>query len=193
MKRLVTCALLIGGMLPAFGQIDREKLKVPPDADSPYAETTATVGGKTVWVAYHAPSVKGRTVFGTATSLQPEDTIWRLGAQYVTVLHTDVALDLGGLAVPPGEYALYIALDKGKWQLIVNKNLMAGSRIMWGINRDGSTTNVPATELGRVPMTMGKPPALVETEKITVTATGNKGKLEVAWENVTASVPFTAK
>src|SRR5271157_4583717 len=191
MKRIVICALALGGMLPVFAQVDKEKLKTPPDAQSPYAETTVTVNGKNLWIAYHAPSVRGRAIFGSATALQPDDTIWRLGANYVTILHTDAALDLGGLAVPAGDYALYAALDKGKWQLIVNKQIMNGARYQWGINMDGSTTDNPANELGRVAMTMGKPPALVETLKIALTAVGNKGKIDVAWENVTASVPFT--
>jgi hypothetical protein len=43
-------------------------------------------------------------------------------------------------------------------------------------------------------MTMGRPPALVEQLKYTLSGTGgNKGKLELAWENVAASVSFTAK
>jgi hypothetical protein len=43
-------------------------------------------------------------------------------------------------------------------------------------------------------MTMSKPPALVETLKISLSsAGGNKGKLQVEWENVVASVPFTVK
>ncbi len=193
MKRIVICSLLLGGMLPALAQVDKEKLKVPADAQSPYAETSVTVSGKTLWIAYHAPSVRGRVIFGSATALQPENTIWRLGANYVTILHTDAALDLGGLAVPAGDYALYAALDKGKWQLIVNKQIMNGARYQWGINMDGSTTDTPANEVGRVAMTMGKPPALVETLKITLSAAGNKGKIDVAWENVTASVPFTVK
>jgi hypothetical protein len=46
---------------------------------------------------------------------------------------------------------------------------------------------------------MGKPASPVETLKITLTRTesatedATHGKLEIAWENVTASVPFTVK
>ena len=69
----------------------------------------------------------------------------------------------------------------------------AGTRNQWGINMDGTTTEDPAKDVGRVPMTMGKPSDLVETLKITLSATGNKGKIDVAWANVTASVPFTVK
>jgi hypothetical protein len=46
---------------------------------------------------------------------------------------------------------------------------------------------------------MGKPASLVETLKIALTRAGpatedaTHGKLEIAWENVIASVPFTVK
>ena len=194
MKRIVICALLLGGMLTALAQVDKEKLKTG-NKKSPNAETSVTVNGKNVWIAYHAPSVNGRTVFGGDKALQPDESVWRLGADYATVLHTDAALDVNGLAVPAGDYTLYVALDKGNWQLILNKQLMnaAGSRNQWGINMDGTTTEDPAKDVGRVPMTMGKPADLVETLRITLSATGNKGKIDVAWEHLTASVPFTVK
>ena len=41
---------------------------------------------------------------------------------------------------------------------------------------------------------MGKPPAPAETLKIALTHTdATHGKLDIAWENVTATVPFTVK
>ena len=46
---------------------------------------------------------------------------------------------------------------------------------------------------------MGKPASPIETLKIALTRTGpatedaTQGKLEIAWENVTASAPFTVK
>jgi hypothetical protein len=198
MKRVVICALLLGGMLTAAAQVDKEKLKTN-NPKSPYAETSVTVNGKGLWIAYHAPSVRGRTIFGGAKALQPDDSVWRLGADYVTILHTDATLDLNGLSVPAGEYALYMFLDKGKWQLIVNKQVMnaQGARVQWGINMTmgggGDTSEDPAKDLGRVAMTMGKPPALIETLKISLSASDTKGNIDIAWENVTASVPFSVK
>jgi hypothetical protein len=155
-----------------------------------------------IWTFYHAPSVRDpktkekRHIFNGPGALQADGTIWRLGADYATVLHTDADLDIGGLAVPKGEYTLYIDPDKGNWKLIVNKQLMnaRGTRPQWGINRDGSTTNNPATELGRAALTMGKPSAPVETLKLALTRTdATHGTLDIAWENVTGSVPFTVK
>jgi hypothetical protein len=43
-------------------------------------------------------------------------------------------------------------------------------------------------------MEMSKPPALIETYKMTLSSTGgNSGKLQLEWENHIASVSFKAK
>jgi len=193
MKRILLSALLLAGLAGfAAAQVKMDELKTP-NSQSPNADTKVTVKGKEIWIFYHAPSVRGRKIFG-AGALQPDGSIWRLGADYATVLHTDADLDLGGVSVPKGDYALYADLDEGKWKLIVNKKLMSGTRHIWGINRDGSSTDDTATEVGRAPMTMGRPGSPVETLKITLSdAGGNRGKLLVEFENMTASVPFTVK
>jgi hypothetical protein len=150
---------------------------------------TVTIGGKTISVAYCAPSRRGRKIFGGADALQPDNTIWRAGADSATSLHTDADLEFPGVKLPKGDYTLYIALNTGKWDLVISKQTG-----QWGINRDGSTSLNKAQEVGRVHLTMSKPPAPVELYKITLSsAGGNKGKLELAWENVTASVTFTAQ
>jgi hypothetical protein len=189
MKHFVTCVTMAGMIAAAaFGQVDKSKLKTD-NPQSPGTETSVSIGGKNLWIYYHAPSAKSRHIFGGADALQPDDSVWRAGADYATVLHTDAALDIHGLAVPAGDYSLYIFLDKGKWQLIVNKKTG-----QWGINRDNSTTDLPADELGRTPMTMAKTAAPVETLKIDLSSPGgNRGKLQIEWENVSASVPFTVK
>jgi hypothetical protein len=127
--------------------------------------------------------MRGRKIFNGSGALQPDNTIWRAGANEATALHTDADLDIGGLALPKGDYTLFIWLDPQQWKLVVNKQ-----------------TGQPGTEyhqeqdLGRVPMTMSKPPAPIETYKMTLSSEGgNKGKLQLEWENVIASVPLTVK
>jgi len=70
-----------------------------------------------------------------------------------------------------------------------------GTRAQWGIvDAKGATTNDPAKEVGRAELTMGKPPTPVETLKIALSRTdATHGMLDIAWENVTASAPFTVK
>jgi hypothetical protein len=205
MKRVAMIVLFItGGLSGGFAQIDASRL-ITGNQTSPEAIAAIHYGqeGKMIWIFYHAPSMRDpktkeeRHIFNGAGALQADGTIWRLGADYATVLHTDADLDIGGLAVPKGDYTLYVDLDKGNWKVIVNQQLMnaRGTRPQWGVlNAKGDTTNDPAKELGRAPLTMGKPAAAVETLKIALTRVdGDHGRLEIAWENVTASVPFTVK
>jgi hypothetical protein len=146
------------------------------------------IGGKTVSIAYSAPAVNKREgkLFGKDGQVGSDATypVWRAGANTATKLHTDADLDLGGLAVPKGDYSLYIDVaDPANWQLIVNKQTGQS-----GMEYDAKQ------DLGRVKMTVGKPPSMVEQLKYTLsTAGGNKGKLQLAWENVAASVNFTVK
>jgi hypothetical protein len=147
---------------------------------SPPAEASVTIGGKAITIKYSAPSMRGRKIFG---GLEPYGKVWRAGANAATALHTDADLDLNGLAVPKGDYTLYVWLDENQWQLIVNKQTG-----QWGTNYD------QGQDLGRVKMNMSKPAASVETFKITLSsAGGSAGKLQLEWENTVASVPFKVK
>jgi hypothetical protein len=187
-RRTIAGALLAGALVSAgFAQVDKAKL-MGENPQSPAKEATATVDGKQIWIVYHAPSVRGRKIFGGADALQPDDSVWRAGADFATVMHTDATLDLGGVTVPPGDYSLYVFLDKGKWQLIVNKKTG-----QWGITRSGGTTLDESQNVGKANMTMSKPSSPVEVFKISLSAANSKGKLQLEWENVVASVPFSVK
>ncbi|MFZ0279452.1 MAG: DUF2911 domain-containing protein [Candidatus Sulfotelmatobacter sp.] len=181
MKRILLSALLLSGVVLAVAQVKKEDL-VTKNTKSPGAETSVTINGQNLWIYYHAPSVRGRQIFGNDGALEPSGKVWRMGADYATVLHTDADL------------------DNGQWKLIVNKTLMDGARHIWGVGkspdgiREGATTDDPATELGRASLTMGKPSSPVETLKITLSGAGGAtGKLLIEWENVTASALFTVK
>src|SRR5579871_2333203 len=110
-------------------------------AQSPSAQTSVTLGGKSVSIHYSAPSVRGRKIFGPGglLSMDPTYPAWRAGANSATAFHTDANLDIGGLAVPKGDYTLYCWVqDPEAWQLIVNKETG-----QWGL-----TYNV-SKDLGR--------------------------------------------
>ena len=97
----------------------------------------------------------------------------------------DADLKIGKLMVPKGTYTLYVDIaDPAHWVLVVNKQTG-----QWGTEYD------KAQDLGRVPMKMAVPPAMVEELKYTLKDLGKvkgkeKGKLTLAWENMSASVPL---
>jgi len=149
---------------------------------------SVTIAGKKITILYSAPAVNGRVgkLFGKDGTIGQDSTypVWRAGANDATALHTDADLDIGGLAVPKGDYTLFVNLaNPSSWELIVNKQTGQS-----GLDYD------PKQDLGRVKMTVSKPKAMVEQLKYTLSsAGGNKGKLELAWENVAAAVNFTVK
>ena len=150
-------------------------------AQSPAASTEVTINGKKISINYGAPSLRGRKdIFGKGGPIAKDPTypVWRAGANAATALHTDADLMIGSLHVPKGDYTLYVDLSANPWQLIVNKQIGQG----------GDTYN-KAQDLGRVPMKITKPAAPVETYKMTLSQTkGANAKLELAWENVVATV-----
>jgi hypothetical protein len=152
---------------------------------SPKAETAVSINGKSITIKYSAPSLRGRTAFGPngIVSKDPTFPVWRAGANNATALHTDAELTIGGLHVPPGDYTLFVNTASNPWELIVNKQTG-----QWGLTYD------KGQDLGRVPMKVVKPASPIETYKMTLSSEGgNKGKLQLAWADVDASVDFTAK
>jgi len=153
---------------------------------SPPEQTSVTVGGKKLVIDYSAPSVRGRQIFGPGglVSQDPTYPAWRAGANAATRFHTDADLEIGSLQVPTGDYSLYVWVqDPESWQLIVNKEVG-----QWGLSYNASM------DLGRVPMAMSKPPALIEKYKMTLSETGpSAGKLQLEWEQHVASVAITLK
>jgi len=154
---------------------------------SPPARATATIGGKTVQIQYSAPSVRGRKIFGPGGLLSRDPTypIWRAGANAATTFKTEGNLDVGGLSVPAGTYTLYMDVkDPEQWTLVISK-----ATGQWGLTYPGASS-----DLGRVKMTMSRPPAPVETLKYTLTDKGGgAGELRLEWEQHAATVPLHVK
>jgi len=175
-KRLLICT---GALVAAALTLSAQQ--GPPK--SPPATESATIAGKAITVAYSSPGVKGRAgdIFGKDGLIGHDPTcpVWRAGANSATKLHTEADLTIGGLAVPKGDYTLYVDVsDPDNWVLIVNKQTG-----QWGTQYD------KAQDLGRVKMTMSKPLAMVENLKYTITDLGGTtGKLALEWENHSSSV-----
>jgi Protein of unknown function (DUF2911) len=82
--------------------------------------------------------------------------------------------------VPAGTYTIYTLQGEKQWQLIVSK-----ATGQWGIPYPAGK------DLGRVPMTVGKPGAPAEQLTISIQDTPGGATLHVDWGTTRASVPFT--
>jgi Protein of unknown function (DUF2911) len=180
MKYFLPFAIALLTVCSAFAQQDSGAPLSPPEI------ATGAIAGKTITIHYSAPSVRGRKIFGPDGIVMNDSTapIWRAGANTSTSFHTDANLLIGGLAVPKGDYTLYVNVkNPDAWELIINKQTG-----QWGLTYDANQ------DLGRLKMQMSKPAATIERLKYTVSsAGGNKGKLTMEWENHIASVPLEVR
>src|SRR6266852_2747315 len=144
---------------------------------SPHESTSIEVGGHKITITYGRPYMNKRTIMG---GLVPDNEVWRTGADEATTLGTDADLDINGLKVPRGVYALFTIPKKNSWTLIVDKTAK-----QWGAFKYNE-----ATDLGRTEMTVSKADSPVEQFTISLTPDGSDGAmLKMAWEKTVASVP----
>ena len=83
-------------------------------------------GGKWIDITYGRPLLRGREAFaGTGAeygkATYADAPVWRAGANVSTRIKTEVPLKIGGKTVPPGEYSLFIELNRPtEWTFIVS-------------------------------------------------------------------------
>jgi hypothetical protein len=151
-----------------------------------YAEDAAFTGPARIAITYGQPHARGRKVEG---GLIPMDTVWRFGANAATALHTDVDLTLGTLAVPKGDYSLFILHGAGGWQLIVN-----GQSATWGTEYDR------ARDVGRTALaarTRAEPEEALSVYLVPESArpaTGRadlRGRLRIVWGTTELSTTWS--
>jgi hypothetical protein len=152
-----------------------------------YAEDAGFTGPARIAITYGQPHARGRKIVG---GLIPNDTVWRFGANDATTLHSDLDLTLGSLAVPRGDYTLYLVHSGNNWDLIVNSQTA-----IWGTDRS------PAKDIGRVRLTAR---TLTDPEDaLTIYLVPNStdvrqqadpsGTLRIKWGTVELSAPWKVK
>jgi len=86
---------------------------------SPRVQTDGTVNGTKVMIDYGAPSVKGRTIWG---SLEKYGEVWRAGANENTTISFDKDVKIGGQSLAAGKYGFFlIPNENGEWVAIFSK------------------------------------------------------------------------
>jgi hypothetical protein len=154
-----------------------------------YEEDAALTGPARIAITYSQPHARGRKIVG---GLIPIDTVWRFGANAATTLHTDLDITLGGLALPRGDYSLFLLRTAaGAWQLIANSQTA-----QWGTDRNA------AKDIGRVTLAAKEMRENEETLSIYLVPDSPKpasgyadlaGVLRVRWGTVELSAPWTVK
>jgi hypothetical protein len=153
-----------------------------------YEEDAGLTGPARIAISYGQPHARGRKI---VAGLIPNDSIWRFGANIATTLHTDLDIALGTLAIPRGDYTLFLQHAGDRWNLIVN-----GQTAQWGTDYNA------AKDVGRIAMT-AKTMADNE-ESLTMYLVPDSprpgsgyaelsGVLRVRWGTTELSSPFTIK
>jgi hypothetical protein len=81
-------------------------------------EEHAMMGEAHFTIKYHAPAVRGRTIWG---GLVPYNEVWVTGAHRATSFEVSKDILLNGTKIPAGKYALFTIPGKDTWTVIINK------------------------------------------------------------------------
>lgn len=143
------------------------------------AEVSQKIGLNFIKVNYGRPNVKKRKIFG---GLLEYGKIWRLGADYQTVIDLQNEYVIKGDTIPKGEYALYAIPNKDNWTIFFNKDT----------NGWGQYTYKPENNVFQFNFVTEKSPEFTETFTIGFLNTSlNNGELYVQWENSRIRIPIT--
>jgi hypothetical protein len=152
-------------------------------AKNPRSTSTLTLKGKTVSVEYGQPSLKGQTIEQRLAGLKPGN-LWRMGADTSTTFKTDIDLAFGEVAIPAGEYSIWMQQQEDKtWKLLFDKK-----HGQWGAPAP------PASEaFASAPLKDTKAANSVDLVTITLAKAGKGGTITIQWGTLKVTAGFKAK
>ncbi len=152
-------------------QVDTIKKSIPK-------EEYAMIGKARFTISYHAPAVRGRTIWG---GLVPYDEVWVTGAHRATSLEVNQVISLAGNKIPAGKYALFTIPGKESWTVIINKK--------WNQHlTDEYDTNDDVVRFSVAPESLA---SVQERLSFSVkTLSDTKGSLEFMWEKIRINIPI---
>jgi hypothetical protein len=165
---------------------------------SPEGTSATQVNGRWIEIVYGRPILRGRTnIFGTGADygkvLFDGGTVWRAGANVSTRLKSEVALEIGGKRVPPGEYVMLIDLKgPGNWTLILTSQPYTQTFDPQNTKElYGGFNYRQEFDVARTPMkTESLPYTVDQLTWIFSDVTPSGGTLRIAWEKAMATAPF---
>lgn len=140
-------------------------------------EEHAQIGDTHFMIKYHAPAVRGRTIWG---GLVPFGEVWVTGAHSATSLEINTDVTINDVLVPAGKYAFFTIPGQDKWTIIINKNWDQHLADEYDAKED----------VVRVEVTPEALPSIQERLKYSIKDNGNSVALiDVSWEKVKVSLP----
>jgi hypothetical protein len=151
--------------------------------------------GKWVVVDYGRPLLRGRKdIFGGATDygqrVMDGSPIWRAGSNDTTRLTTQAPLQIGGKAIQPGVYSVFVDLKPGNWTFVlstqpVQEKFDPNDKV----KLYGASNYDAKFEVLRAPMTVKANDVSVEQFTIGfVNVTETRATLEMAWDKTVATI-----
>ncbi len=147
---------------------------------SPHEQFNVNVGECNIRIDYGRPSKRGRTIFGNVV---PWGEVWRTGAGTPTTITSTCDLVFQDKLIPKGTYNVFTIPSENKWALIFNTEEEA-----WG------SAYKKEYDFERVIMASKKVNSIQEKFLIEIISQeNNKGKLIMAWDDITARIEFRTK
>ena len=148
------------------------------DRPSPLRSTAFATSAGEGLLCYGAPSANGREIMG---ALVPYGQPWRAGANEATAFHLSAPTVIGGVALEPGSYSMYVVPGEGDWEVFINSNAER-----WGIPIND---DVRANEVGSFTVTPEAIPVMAESllYRFQPNAEGTMGDMVMEWENTRIS------
>jgi hypothetical protein len=144
-------------------------------------EEHAQIGKAHVTIRYHAPAVRGRTIWN---GLVPYGEVWVTGAHSATSFEVDQDIMVGEKEIPAGKYAIFTIPGQDKWTIIINRN--------W--DQHLADEYDEKEDVTRLEVTPGQNQDIQERLKYSIVGDGeNKGTVSISWEKVLVAMPFQIK
>lgn len=144
-------------------------------------EEHAQIGKAHVMIKYHAPAVRGRTIWN---GLVPYGEVWVTGAHSATSFEVDQNIIVAEKEIPAGKYALFTIPGQDQWTIIINRN--------W--DQHLADEYDEKEDVIRLAVTPEQNQNIQERLKYSVIAEDEtSGVLSISWEKIKVTMPFQVK
>jgi translation elongation factor EF-1beta len=153
---------------------------VKTPAPSPMQTIKQDFALSSIEIVYSRPNMKGRAVFG---DLAPYGKMWRTGANGATKVTFGEDVNVGGVAVKAGSYALYTIPNKDEWEVILNKGINN-----WGVDGYQESDNVAKFKVKPMALPMNMETFTMQVANVMPAS----AEIHVMWEKTAIAIPVTA-